>query len=292
MRPVKDLIVEEYWNIAFREYTQDDTVVNASDKKTKFKLLKTSKRYWYADPFLFEKDGKTFLFVEAFDNVTEVGVIAYSEYINGSFTEPEVVLRESFHLSYPYVFEKDGKVYMMPETHEDNCIQLYEAIDFPKKWEKADVMVKNVDAVDTVIENGLFIASLICPEKDMTVDLAVFDMDGNEMPYSPVYKNSLEKRGAGICFDRKGDRIRPSQGCLNNVYGGKVILNKIIKCDAEGYEEIPVAEITPNDIDIPVSETPSGIHTYARSSKIEIVDVKLKRYNAQRLMWIARKKLG
>lgn len=292
MRPVKDLLIEEYWNIAFREYSEDNSVINSSKVKTKFKLMKTCKRYWYADPFLFEKDGKTYLFVEAFDNVSEIGVIAYSEYIDGDFTEPEVIIRENFHLSYPYVFEKDGKIFMMPETHEDNCVQFYEAVDFPKKWAKAEVKVKNVDAVDTVIENGLYIASIICPEKDMSIDLAVFDGDGNEMPYSPVYKKSLEKRGAGLCFDHKGVRYRPSQGCLNGNYGGKVILNKIKKCDADGYEEEPVGEITPDDIDIPVSDTANGIHTYARSSKIEIVDVKLKRYNTQRLMWIAKKKLG
>lgn len=292
MRPVKDLLIEEYWNIAFREYTEEDSIVNSPKSKTKFNLMKPNKRYWYADPFLFEKDGKTYLFVEAFDNVTEVGVIACSEYVNGNFTNPEIVLKEDFHLSYPYVFEKDGKIYMMPETHEDNCIQFYEAVDFPKSWKKAEVKVQNVDAVDTVIENGLFIASVICPQKDMSIDLAVFDKEGKELPYSPVYKNSLEKRGAGLCFDHKGMRIRPSQGCLNNVYGGKVILNKITKCDAEGYVEEPFAEITPDNIEIPINAVPTGIHTYARSSKIEIVDVKLKRSNAQRLIWIAKKKLG
>lgn len=291
MRPIKDLFVEEYWNIAYRDYTEEDSVVNAS-KKTKFNILKATKRFWYADPFLFEKDGKTYLFVEMFDNTTEIGVIGCSEYIDGKFTEPEVVLQERFHLSFPYVFEKDGKILMMPETHEDNCIQLYEAVDFPKKWKKLCVVVKDIDAVDTVIENDCFIASVICPEKDMSIDLCVYDKCGNEMPYSPVYKHRLDKRGAGMCFTHKNTRLRPAQSCENGVYGGKIIFYKINQCDSDGYFEEKFSEITPENIDVPELKNLNGIHTYARTEKIEIVDIKAKRTNIQRLLWITKRKLG
>lgn len=292
MRPVKDLFFEEYWNIAFRDYTEDNSVVNAPREKTKFNLLKANKRYWYADPFLFEKDGETYLFVEVFDNITEVGFIGYSQYVNGEFTEPKEALKESFHLSYPCVFEKDGKIFMMPETHEDNCIQLYEAVDFPAQWKKSSVIVNNINAVDTVIENGYLIPSVICPQNDMSVDLGVYDADGNEMPYSPVYKSRLDKRGAGRIFSHKGMRLRPAQGCENNVYGGKVIFNMIKQCDSNGYAEEAFTEIAPENIDVPQSGAPCGIHTYARTDKIEIVDVKFKRFNIKRLYWIAKKKLG
>lgn len=290
MRPVKDLIWEEYWNIAYRRYTDSDSVVDAFDKKIKFSQLKATKRYWYADPFLFKKDGKTYLFVEMFDNVTEMGVIGVSEYLNGAFTQPRVVLRESFHLSYPLVFERDGKVIMMPETHQENCIQFYEAVDFPNEWKKMSVQADNIDAVDTVIENGLFLTSVICPQNDMSIDLSVYSADGKEMEYSPVYSHSFVKRGAGDCFTHKGTRLRPSQGCENGNYGGKVIFNKILQCDADGYREDFYSEITPASVD--TGETvPEGIHTYARTDEIEIVDVKYRRLNARRLLWIVKNKL-
>ncbi len=291
MRPVRDLFIEEYWNIAFREYTEDDSVVDVKDGKTEFRILKAGKRFWYADPFLFEHNGKTWLFVEAFDNMTETGCIACSEYVCGQFLQPKIVLKEKFHLSYPYVFEKDGKIYMMPETHEDKCIQLYEAVDFPKKWEKKEILVRDVDAVDTVIENGMLVASVICPENDMSVDLALFDTDGNGMPYSPVYTHSLEKRGAGRIFSHRGQRIRPAQGCKNNVYGGKIIFNRIDKCDKDGYSEEAVSELTPGNISVPIKGIPRGIHTYARTDKLEIVDIKFERYNLPRLYWILQRKL-
>lgn len=290
MRPIKDLFFEKYWCIGYREYTQENSVVNASEE-TKFNLLNATERYWNADPFLFEKDGKTYLFVEVFDNVTERGFIGCSEYIDGKFTEPYEVLKENFHLSYPYVFEKDGKIFMMPETHEDKCVQFYEAVDFPKKWKKSEVKIKDINAVDTVIENDFFIASVICPENDMSVDLCVFDKDGNAMPYNPVYNHRLDKRGAGRIFTYKGERIRPAQSCENNFYGGKIIFNKIIQCDGEKYSEELYSQITPEMIDVSQNEKPCGIHTYARTEKIEIVDIKFVRINLKRLFWIIRKKL-
>lgn len=291
MRPIKDLFIEEYWNIAFRNYTEADSVVSGENKKTKFNILKANKRFWYADPFLFEKDGKTYLFVEMFDNKTEVGVIGCSEFVNGKFTEPEVVLEESFHLSYPYVFEKDSKVLMMPETHEDGCIQFYEAVDFPKKWKKLSVAVKDVNAVDTVIENDFFIGSVVCPEKDMSIDISIYDKDGNEMPYSPVYKRCLDRRGAGMCFDFKGERIRPAQSCENGLYGGKIIFYKINQCDNDGYSEEKYSEMSPDMIDVIGLKNVSGIHTYTRTDKLEIVDIKCKRMNIRRLLWIIKRKI-
>lgn len=290
MRPLKDLIFEEYWNIGFRFYSEDDTIADGGKKK--FDLLKATKRYWYADPFLFEKDGETFLFVEMFDNITEVGVIGYSKFENGRFTQPEPIIKENFHLSYPLVFEENGKIYMMPETHEDGCIQLYEAVNFPTEWKKSRVIVENINAADTVIENGLFIASVVCPSNDMRVDLSVFDRNGNEMPYSPVYKEDLNKRGAGDVFTHKDMRLRPAQCCENGIYGGKLIFNKINQCDENGFSEEEYSVISPENIETEMSKPVQGIHTYARTDKIEIVDIKYRRTNLKRLYWILKKKAG
>lgn len=291
MRPVKDMFIEEYWDIGFRFYDENDSVVDGGKKS--FNVLKATKRYWYADPFLFEKDGEIFLFVEMFDNITEVGLIGCSRFINGRFTEPVPVLKEDFHLSYPLVFEESGKIFMMPETHEDNCIQLYEAVNFPDEWKKSEVLVNNVNAVDTVAESGMLIASVVCPSADMSVDLSIYDIkSGKITDYSPVYSGRLDKRGAGRCFDYKGMRIRPAQGCENGVYGGRLIFNKIIQCDKNGYSEEEYSVISPANISAGIRKPVRGIHTYAKTDRIEIVDIKYRRINFRRLFWILKKKAG
>lgn len=284
---------EDYWNIGFRTFGENASVIDGGGKY-RFDLLKAGKRYWYADPFLFEKNGTVYLFMEMFDNRTERGVIGCSEYRDGGFTEPRVVLSESFHLSYPYVFEKDGAVYMMPETHEENYIGTYRAASFPDKWEKAEVLVGGVNAVDTITENNLLIASVLCPENDMSVDLCVYDLrTGAPCDFSPVYKSSATKRGAGKCFWHKGKRIRPSQSCENGNYGGKLCFNEITECSAHEYGEKPYSQITPDNIDAgdAAGSGPYGVHTYARTDTLELVDVKLKRCNTIRLFWIVKNKL-
>ena len=62
-----------------------------------------------------------------------------------------MVLEEQFHLSYPYIFEHEDRVYMIPETNEANEIRLYQAVDFPLIWELKQVLMQNVSAVDTSI---------------------------------------------------------------------------------------------------------------------------------------------
>jgi hypothetical protein len=54
----------------------------------------------------------------------------------------EIVLREKFHLSYPYVFEEDGEAYMVPECGGSGGIQLYRADRFPDRWVNVSTLVK------------------------------------------------------------------------------------------------------------------------------------------------------
>lgn len=290
MRPFKDLFLEEYWEIAYRKYSEADSVVNSKGRYN-FNVLKSNKRYWFADPFLFVKDGKTFLFVEMFDNKTEIGVIGCSELVDGIFTEPKVIIKEDFHLSYPCVFEKDGEIYMMPESHNDSCIQLYKAIEFPYKWKKEKKLINNINAVDSVFENGFLITSIVKPQNDMSVDLCVYDEKLSSCKYNPAYSGSFTKRGAGNCFSHGEFRIRPSQSCENNQYGCKLFFNKIEKCDSNEYKESVISEITPDNIATSYSNTINGIHTYAKSDDIECVDIKSERFNPYRFFYIIKRKL-
>ncbi len=290
MRPVKEIFIEEYWDIAFRRYSADDTVVEANKKAYYFDELKATKRYWYADPFLFEKNGKTYLFVEMFDNVKEKGLIGYSEFIDGKFTQPQVVLEESFHLSYPYVFEENGIIYMMPETRDDGCIQLYRAKKFPTEWVKERVVVKIKDAVDTVIDGDDIITSVITSPAEMKTQLEIFNIKTGKPSFeNPVKPTDQISRGAGRIIEHKGMRLRPAQNCTNANYGSGLIFYEINKSESS-YSEKKYSELFPSQI-ASGNDTVLGVHTYARTNEIEIVDVKKKRFNLRRIIWIVKKKL-
>lgn len=84
-----------------------------------------------ADPFLFVRNNIIYLFYEKlYSGNFEKGCIAMvstKDYVN--WTEPVTVLSSSFHLSFPFVFEDNGTVYMIPESNEADAVCLYQAND-------------------------------------------------------------------------------------------------------------------------------------------------------------------
>ncbi len=286
MRPIKDILSEEYWNIAFRETEENDFAF--INKNRTFDSLRESKRYWYADPFLFRYKEEIWLFVEAFDNKTEKGVIACMKYENGDFSNPEVVLEENFHLSYPYVYEENGEVYMMPETMEEGCIQIYKAEDFPKKWVKHKTLIKLENAVDTVICGDKLITSVVTDSYEKRVDADVYDINTGKYIQS-LHKNSQLARGAGKIFFAEGKNIRPAQDCTNGVYGAGLVFYSIEEKEGSFSEE-QVYTLVPQDFNVR-NKSVEGVHTYARAGNLEILDFKCKRFNLRRILWIIQKKL-
>lgn len=82
-----------------------------------------------ADPFLFVKNDKLFLFYEEMPIGGELGVIKMTSTKDlNHWTRPTLITHEpKCHFSYPWVFEENGEVYMMPETGCDHNIRLYKA---------------------------------------------------------------------------------------------------------------------------------------------------------------------
>jgi len=100
-----------------------------------------------ADPFLVRRDGRWFLFFEVIPRANHRGgVIAVAESDDAvHWRYGSVVLRESFHLSYPHVFEWEGETYMTPEN--ENGVRLYRCTSFPREWTHAGDLL-TIDAAD------------------------------------------------------------------------------------------------------------------------------------------------
>ena len=95
-----------------------------------------------ADPFLFRRDGRWYLFFEALQAGTGRGVIGLAVSDDArSWSYQGVVLQEEFHLSYPHVFAHGNEVYMTPETLALGCVVLYRADPFPERWRREAELV-------------------------------------------------------------------------------------------------------------------------------------------------------
>ena len=88
-----------------------------------------------ADPFIFTYENKSYLFCESYDFIKKKGVIK-SGLINekGECHNLEIALEELYHLSFPYIFNDNGEIYMIPESAKNESVNLYKCLKFPQEW--------------------------------------------------------------------------------------------------------------------------------------------------------------
>ena len=107
---------------------------------------------FYADPFIFKRDEKVCIFYEDYSYSEQKGVISCSEVTTkGEFNKYEDLLNLDVHQSFPYLFECEGALYMVPETRGSRNIQLFRCDKFPDRWVKVKDLINSINAVDSVI---------------------------------------------------------------------------------------------------------------------------------------------
>ena len=199
-------------------------------------LVRWQRGHTYADPFLFEHDGRHHLFVEDVPPGTDRGVISHVELRPGNDPgAPVPVLEADHHLSYPFVFSHGGEVYMIPETGDVAQIRLYRAARFPTEWEFDRVLVDDIRAADaTLLEaegRWWMFASVGGHGTTLGDELHLFHAASPLGPWAPhpanpVVSDVRAARPAGAIL-RDGDRlVRPAQDGSRR-YGWAVSLREI-----------------------------------------------------------------
>lgn len=164
-----------------------------------------------ADPFLIKEGDLWNLFFEVYDNDTKQGDLAVATSKNTwTWNYEKVIIDESFHLSYPYVFKSDGEYYLIPESFEANSIRLYKAEEFPTKWSFVKTLVEGRDYVDNSIvyyNNKWWIFSSVTDNDTLYLHYAD-SLTGlwKEHPQSPIVVDDVHKArpsGRLLIYDGK-----------------------------------------------------------------------------------------
>ncbi len=196
-------------------------------------------RFW-ADPFVVERDGRHYVFMEELINDSHHGTIVVAEVDEeGNWTPPRPALEEDHHLSYPFMLEWEGEIYMIPESQECRAIKAYKPERFPDRWVPVKTLMSDIDAVDaTLFEHDgrwwLF-ANVIDHEGSRASDeLFLFYADEplsdawTPHPANPIVSDTRCARPAGKLL-RRGDKIyRPSQDCTGG-YGRRIQMNEVLR---------------------------------------------------------------
>jgi hypothetical protein len=246
--------------------------------KGEWSLNPPADSFW-ADPFPIEKDGRVWILLEALSFATQRGYLAVVElFADGSHGEPLSILMDEGHLSYPFIFEWQDELYLIPESGESREVTMWKCERFPDCWTKAATLLTDVCFTDaTLIEHeGLWWLFLNIGEQDgicLQDELHLYYANspvGHWTPHieNPIKSDARNSRSAGNMFYRDSNLYRPAQDCATG-YGKAIVLNRIDRLDTEGFSETPVARIDPG--------WRNGClctHTLSRSEKYWAVDGK------------------
>lgn len=218
--------------------------------------IKNPAGHFLADPFVCTRDGRDFCFVEDYHYATNLGFITvYEIEPNGTATELGTALKEPFHLSFPYLFEHEGQLYMIPETSQNRDIRVYECVEFPLQWRLKTVLMRDVAAADTMVfshGNKWWMLTNIDPANadDYCSTLSLFWADSplasswTPHPMNPIYVDASRARNGGLLRDGTA-LYRVSQGQGFATYGKRSRIHRIVELNEHNYQETCVAENNP-----------------------------------------------
>ena len=196
---------------------------------------------------------------------------------DGSYSTPKEILKKDHHLSYPYVIEDEGELFMIPETKANQSIELYKCVNFPFEWRFEKILIDNIQAVDSTIlrhDDKYWLFCNVVENEGISShdELFLFYSDNlqssewKKHPGNPIVSDVRKSRPAGNIFIEGGKLWRPSQDSAKQ-YGHGMKLNEIIELTETTYKEVTRKEIYP-DWDDELHAT----HTMNHIEKLTVID--------------------
>lgn len=237
---------------------------------------------YLADPFGLRRGDTTHVFVEAFDYRTKHAVIEHHEFgPRLDWRGQAVVLSRPFHLSYPYLIEDGGEVFMIPECHRAGEIALYRAREFPRDWVRETALLPDVPGAEaSVIKHGgywwMFFA-IVGPKARDQRELHVAYAQSLTGPWrlhpqNPILDDRSGARPGGTPFlSPDGALVLPVQDC-SRTYGGALRFLQFTELtpDSLSFEHL-VPRLTGDLFSTTHTE---GCHTLAQCGDLTLVDTK------------------
>lgn len=243
-----------------------------------FKRIVPPKDRFWADPFIWIKNERYYIFLEELvygDNIGKIAVLEIDE--EGNYGSPEIVLDKPYHLSYPFLIEENGELFMIPETAGNNTIEMYRCIDFPLKWELHKVLMKNVYAVDSTIFKHNDKYWLFCNIREyegassldelfLFYSDSLLESEWTSHPCNPIISDVSQSRPAGNIFLHNDKIFRPSQNSAKG-YGHGMKINEVTELTTSAYHENVVQSIYPNwEKDL------ISTHTLNHGNRLTVID--------------------
>ena len=284
------------WNIGFVELSPEDIVKSDSTQIQVHWVKHSYKDRFFADPFVLSVDDKEIrVLVEDFPYYDKRGVISLLTIDRKTYTllEKKVVLKQPFHMSYPFILRKDdGDIWIAPEASQSGNLFYYSMNQRSEMLENQRLLVNEPLLDSTIVKyNGQW--WLFCTKRGdaSNRDLFIYYSGNPEGPWMPHAKNPVISdmamaRPAGYFVEDGEVLYRVIQKCDRH-YGEAINISKVMKLSTTEYEEVFVKELRAQK-----DEYDHSFHTINGFGNITVVDgVRMQFAPIRRVLYEIRNKL-
>ncbi|WP_225712830.1 glucosamine inositolphosphorylceramide transferase family protein [Bradyrhizobium semiaridum] len=265
-----------HWHVGWR-YSENTNVWRTGDLSgPAWQVLDDPGHRFYADPFPVKWQGRTFVFFEDLDHRVGKGTISAVEFDgNGPVGSTVPALEEPWHLSYPFLIEHDGELWMIPESTAHRDVPLYKCVRFPDKWERHATLLSGLELADVTITQHNGLHYMFGAWRDGTGGysdtLAIYyaeQLFGPWLPHAsnPILMDRATTRPAGNFVTINGSLWRPVQDCSTG-YGAALGLAEILELSPTTYRQAVRHLIKPGPL-----WTGRKLHTLNRCGPLEVID--------------------
>ena len=263
----------DLWNVGYIQKELSQIDLKRLDLERISWLNQEKNKYFLADPFPITVDKKNIIFAEKYEYLKAKGDIIA---IDLNTTNSEALsFSTSYHYSYPFTFKKDGKIYQVKESYQENEIALYSLINLPDKWHKESILITDFKGIDSTLFEYNDKWWLFTTEKGNghSYKLFIFYSDdlikGKWNPHAnnPVKMNIRSGRCAGNIMKINNQYYRPAQN-YSITHEGSVTFNRIVDLNEWEYKEEEEFEIKP----LKNSYYNSKIHTISSNDSLTTID--------------------
>jgi len=278
------------WKLGLIEKNIEDYIFDNSETNIKW-IGSKDKSKFFADPFICTINEKLCVFFEKFDHNKNVGSIAkFFIDENKKILEEEEIIKDGNHYSFPYIFEKEERLYLIPEQMSKNKVEIYEMDKTSGKIISKNSILNDIQLSDPIIfyhNSKFWLLGTIDGIKLMAWHADNIHDSWKEHGNNPIKIDISSSRNAGRIFYKDGDLIRLSQDCSKE-YGSRIAVNKISELSKNTFKEEALKHIEPHN-DWLYNE---GLHTVGFTENFVIIDAKKSIFHLPTVLKKSAKKLG
>jgi len=221
------------------------------------KIIPPSKKVFWADPFSLTHKGANWVFFEEFEYSKDKGRIACIRINKSSWDTYKVAIDLPYHLSYPFIFKHDKGIYMIPESHQNNTIELWECVNFPDTWSLKKVIFNNISAVDTTLleYDGFWWmftnvdrSGFAKHHSELFIYYTDDPINGTWQAHTknPIMSDArFARMGGGFLTSKNGNPIRFGQ-ITSPEYGTGLQYFELLELTPDRYKEVKIQSLVPN----------------------------------------------